>query len=71
VLKFKNKFGTLRVKHLSVGKKVCNPYIKETGVNFLQPGSDSLLQVHICYKSLASHILLQGSRETEITRVLD
>jgi hypothetical protein len=58
---------SLTFKHLSLGTKVCNPYTKETGVNFLQPGHNSLLQVHICCKSLASQMLLQGSRETEIT----
>ena len=42
------------------------PGIEETGVKCLYLGSDILLQVNICCKSLASQVLLTESKEREI-----
>jgi hypothetical protein len=41
--------------------------IQEMGIKHLQPGSDSLLLVGICNKSLASQGLLMGSKQMEIS----
>jgi len=43
-----------------------HPSTKETGVKCLQPGSDSLLHIGICCKSLDSQRLLKGTKEMEM-----
>jgi hypothetical protein len=42
------------------------PTAEEIYVKCMQPEGDSLLHFSICYKFLASQVLLKGSKETEI-----
>jgi hypothetical protein len=55
------------LKHVTLWHKDLHPGIEDTGAKCWQPGTDSLLHLSIFCISSANHLLLNGSKEAEIT----
>jgi hypothetical protein len=57
----------LTLKHVTLWHQGLHPGIEDTGAKCLQPGTDSLLHLGIFCKSSANDLLLNWSKEVEIT----